>query len=365
MADRRSAPSTSVQSRTTIARVRDNDSVGVSRLKPGHLFFITLSLNEGSFYPVIRQDFVECFEGVVTYCCAIEKSSEQSLVSFHLHCFLEFADALHINDLRNYIVACFPEFKLDIQACRSKRNVLKYISKEDKLVYYNCSSKLLHFNYRAYMWATSSNYFKFSDDFVMEHRNQYRFLQKYFYEVKKDVLNDFKCFNRVSNSYFGWALEVAVWWNDMIKNKFIKKRKQLYLFGLSNVGKSSYIETIIGYENLKFIFYPGVGKFFMQDFDCNFHKVIVFEEFEIKYHCVSMLKRLLEGRSYAYPVKCEGDRVIIFNGPIIFVSNDNNITDEALINRLLIVNAETKFWEQEICQIPKAEEEEIFLVLSQ
>lgn len=345
------AESPSVQSRTTTARVRDN----TSRVKPGKLFFITLSLNKESFYEGIREDFVNSFEGVVTFCCAIEQSGKSELVSRHLHCFLEFEEALLLADLRSFIVALFEDCKLDIQACRSKRNVLKYISKEDRLVYFNCKESLLHFNYRAYVWAKNTPVFRFADLFVMEHRNQYRYLMKYHAEVRKDLINKFEGLKPMTDTYFGWALECSMWWNDIIQKSIVKKRLKLFLYGLSNVGKSSFIEKMIGLDNLKYIYYPGVGKFFMQDFDETFHRIIVFEEFDISNYCLSMLKRLLEGRPYAYSVKCESDKVIAFNGPIIFVSNDDVCDDEAFKNRLLIVNAETKYWTQGTCQIPKVE----------
>lgn len=43
-----------------------------------------------------------------------------------------------------------------------------------------------------------------------------------------------------------------------------------------------------------------------------------------------MLKRLLEGRSFAYPVKDVADKIICLRGPIIFVSNYKKIEDLAL-----------------------------------
>lgn len=53
---------------------------------------------------------------------------------------------------------------------------------------------------------------------------------------------------------------------------------------------------------------------------------------------MNTLKRLLEGRAYAYPVKCELDKNIQFYGPVIFVSNFNiedECQDEALLGRLI------------------------------
>lgn len=121
------------------------------------------------------------------------------------------------------------------------------------------------------------------------------------------------------------------------------------MWGPTNVGKSSFVESLIDKQNLKYVFMPGVGKFCIQGFNPEVHKVILFEEFDIKFHHISLLKRLMEGRNYAYPVKCEMDRVLSFYGPIIFVSNYNIeecCTDEAFLRRLVIVYARRRhpFW---------------------
>lgn len=61
----------------------------------------------------------------------------------------------------------------------------------------------------------------------------------------------------------------------------------------------------------------------MQGFDPFFYKVTVFEEFNIQLYKGSFLKHLLEGRPYAYPVKCGSDSIFSFKGPIIFIPNDD------------------------------------------
>lgn len=109
------------------------------------------------------------------------------------------------------------------------------------------------------------------------------------------------------------------------------------------MGKSTFVELLIGRQNLKYIFYPGVGKFFMQGFQVDVHKIIVFEEFNMTFYHANMLKRLLEGRDYAYPVKCGLDMKLKFRGPIIFVSNFNicdQIDDRALIGRLINIHSD-------------------------
>lgn len=241
--------------------------------------------------------------------------------------------------------------KLDIQPCRSKNSVLKYISKEDVDLYTNVRESELNFNYQIYRWASRTGTFNCTDPFVVEHRNCYKFLEKYLAQHKYNSLGKFSGFRHcVRDCRNNWTYECGKWWNDWVDRLNVGKRsyknKQLYLWGPTNVGKSTFIESLIGRENMKFVFMPGIGKFFMQAFNPQVHKVILFEEFNIKFHHVSLLKRLLEGRKYCYSVMCELDKAIEFNGPIIFVSNfdiASDCRDEAFLKRLEIVHADCYF----------------------
>lgn len=314
------------------------------RKRPGRLFAVTIS--DFEIYRKVREDFASSFVHLVTYCVAIERSQRSEKVSHHLHAFLEFDCEMLLEDLREYIVSCFPNIKLDLQACRSKKTWLIYISKEDKDVYFNCKSSALHFNYRVHEWAMSAGNFSFLDPFVVQHRFQYRFLQSYLAEY--NISRTSSCLlEPVCLAYKNWSLPVATWYNSCFH--FTIKRKCLYLYGDSNVGKTTFIERCIGKRNMDCVFYPGVGKFFMQDFNVRYHKVILFEEFDYSLYteCVSLLKRLLEGRPAAFPVKGQADKIINFQGHIIFISNFDLIRDGALRNRLLFVSADVPYWEEE------------------
>lgn len=339
-----------------MAHAPEDRVVGSRRRKPGKLFFVTVSLDvdDVSCKEYWRSDFLCCFDNLVSYCIALESSSEASKVNYHLHAFLEFDEPIFVDDLSEYIRSCYNNCRVDCQPCKSRRSCLKYISKEDTQLLTNIKVSSLHFNYRVYCWARSTSTFKYTDPFVVEHRFCYRFLKQYFDDFLFHEGNKFKCLYRAEHCFHNWTLECVIWWNKYF-NSFVVKRPCLYLYGPSNVGKSTFIEMLIGKNNLKYVFYPGVGKFFMQGFRSDFHKVILFEEFDIKYHCVNMLKRLCEGRDYAYPVKCEPDKNIRFCGPIIFISNYREIADEALSNRLLFVSAEVQYWKGLPAVAPKNE----------
>lgn len=330
---------------------------GRVRNKPSACFFITVDLP--TYYESVRKDILAWFSEVVTFCVAVETSRVSKRVSYHCHLYLQFYTPCFLSDLREYIEMClrvheWPS-RFDIQSVKSTRNVLKYISKEDRNIIYNCKLSQLNFNYRAYRWAVETPKFSHADPFVQEHRFCYRYLEKMFNDVKM-TLTVAPGLRPCTKAYCNWSLEVCTWWNNFLKAVGIRK-KQLFLYGPTSVGKSSYIEILIGRANRSVIYFPGVGKFFMQGYKPGFHKVIVFEEFDAKYFVQSMLKRLLEGRRYAYPVKGEFDMIIEHRGPIIFVSNYYPIEfDDALKSRLLFVSAPVGFWTMAEALLPKEEE---------
>ena len=119
----------------------------------------------------------------------------------------------------------------------------------------------------------------------------------------------------------------------------------------------SFIESLITDVNMPFVFYPGTGKFCMAGCDVHFHKVILFKQFEYNFCLPHYLKRLLEGKVYSYPVKGCPDLVFSFTGPIIFISNYEDVTDVALRSRLLFVRASQAYWEgEEVSTVLPAEE---------
>lgn len=326
-----------------------------SRKKPGKQFFVTLSLEHK--YSTCRQDLVESvdvFCPLLIYCVCLERSEVSTIVDYHLHAFFEFIDNVYIEDLRTWILSLYDGLRLDIQPCRSKKSTLKYISKEDTTPYFTCKLTDLHFNYRSHHWAMSTPKFRTNHPFVKEHRFCYKFLERLHGEVQEQKLPLFNPFRRVDYWHVNWSLEVIEWWNANIGQRKIRQ-KQLYLWGPTKMGKTTMIENLIGRSNAQFVFYPGVGHFFMQDFNADVHKMIVFEEFEITHYYSSYLKRLLEGRTYSYGVKCGSNLTIKFNGPIIILSNNYAINDAALEARLQVIHAPSPYWEGQKAVIPKEE----------
>lgn len=345
-----------------------------SRLRPGRLFAITLGLPD--VYPTVREDFIESFAHLTSYCCSLERSNKSGQVSNHLHAFLEFDHDVLLTNIREFISIAFPECHLDIQSCKSRKSWLVYITKEDVHAYSNIKSSNFHLNYRLYEWAIRTPYFSFCDPFVVEHRFCYRFIQSYHAELHG--LKYTPPLKIIEYSYEGWPLACAIWWNNRIIN-YKRKSPCLFVHGPGNVGKSTYIEKLIGRSNMNSVYYPPPsGNFFMGDYNSQYHKVIIFEEFNLESYPIPALKRLLEGAPYSFPRKCLPSVNLVHTGPIIFISNEYvSSFDQAFLNRFLFVSAEVPYWTLSKVPIPKIkleeeetlssghEEEEILLSSSQ
>jgi hypothetical protein len=80
--------------------------------------------------------------------------------------------------------------------------------------------------------------------------------------------------------------------------------------------------------------------------DFLFADAVIFEEFNwdrFKFN-LPQIKRLLEGKIFSVDVKCRNKKDICFKGPVILVSNDPPLEEEAYIRRLRIVFTEEPFW---------------------
>lgn len=297
------------------------------------------------------------FDELTEYCISIESDKDPG--NYHFHCYLKFQRKQRLDEWNEYIRDLLGDNigALDIQPLKSRRNTLKYITKEDRAPLTNIKISDLSFNAQIYDWAKRTTRFDMTNWFVVLHNQRWRYLQQYWEAFKQSSTYRFRGFSFKTFAPGNWAMLCTCWWNARIKsindNNF--KKKALYVWGPTNVGKSTFIESLIGLWNMDSIFYPGVGKFFMMNMNEELHKVILFEEFDGQYFAMSMLKRLLEGRKYAYPVKCQGDRYIQFDGPIIFISNHEPNFEDAFMSRLEIVHASEPFWEVPSVPVPKEE----------
>ena len=94
---------------------------------------------------------------------------------------------------------------LNVQFCKSRKNVLLYISKRDEFPFFNCRDTDLPFAYKAKVWARCTQVWRVSDPFVLEHEQHYMLL----YELHWEVWSRSPCANQCLNLFETFSLAGA------------------------------------------------------------------------------------------------------------------------------------------------------------
>lgn len=262
------------------------------------------------------------------------------------------------------------EHGIHVTKVRSERNYLKYITKEDcNPLLKNISSKTLSFYMRAIEWAKNTPEYQAADPFILGHPQYHNLLKQVHASVHATHLRKVKQPLRPyqpravirdstqatsslqvaqTHALQEWEIQVIQWWNDWVSTGFRPKKKQLYLWGPSNTGKSHLINKILkqcipvedaenqavvddeyAYEEHVYRPTPHDDRFAWEGFDERKFSVMVIDEFETKDYNVNDLKKILEGQPVVAGRKGASSRRIRLQMPMIIISN-NRLPDESL-----------------------------------
>jgi hypothetical protein len=301
-------------------------------------------------YEGVRSDFLCYFNDLEEYCVSIEINHANK--GDHLHAYLCFKCLLDCEDIRN----CLSWFEgtVNVQNVKSKRNVLKYITKEDDEAFFNIAESQLSFYYRSKNWARRTRTFRYDDPFVLEYPQYYRLLSELHREVSNRP-NGNKINYSIPNEFWpGWCMQVLLAVVSKIRGK---SWKALYIYGESGVGKSFIVERCLGCFDKCNIYLPLPGRFFFGDFIEKFHDVVLFEEFDFDVFRTnfSQIKRITEGKCVSVDQKFGSRRVIRVKCLVIFVSNYEPYNDLAFLRRLEVINGLEKMESYPKVRVPKEE----------
>ena len=277
------------------------------------------------------------------------------------------------------------EHGLHVTKVRSERNYLKYITKEDhNPLLKNINHKMLSFYFRAIEWASNTLEYKEADPFILAHPQFYnllkhvhacvhaskkqqanRQLMRYQEPPRQPIVTDqiIAATSTASvvaaaettaiataaatetatngSTYLPWNQQVIEWWNDWIDNGFRPKKKQLYLWGPSNTGKSYLVKNLLrhsipvnrqdtnviqptdddAYEEHVFRPTPHDERFAYEAFDELKHSVMAIDEFDWKEYKISDLKKAAEGSPLIAGQKGGASKRIRLRMPMILISN--------------------------------------------
>jgi hypothetical protein len=89
---------------------------------------------------------MDYFDDVESYCVGLEYNHNNG--NCHMHAYVKFRKKLRCVDVKEIVECGFPQGAINVQACNSARNWLKYITKEDDEPFYNVKVSLLSFRAR-------------------------------------------------------------------------------------------------------------------------------------------------------------------------------------------------------------------------
>lgn len=150
---------------------------------------------------------VVTFTEFETFCVSIEKCEGEG---HHLHTYL-FYDSKSCVEVSDYI-GVFHDSTVSVQICKTARNWLKYITKEDDSPYFSCEVSKLSFSYRAKRWCKNTSAFSFRDSFVVEHHNKWKFLQNMHNETISHISELCGVYSIIEKKWNNWCYDVCRWW---------------------------------------------------------------------------------------------------------------------------------------------------------
>jgi hypothetical protein len=116
---------------------------------------------------------------------------------------------------------------------------------------------------------------------------------------------------------FLWKTKCLDWWNDWIKNGWIHKKKQLYLWGPQNSGEKTFMKSLF---NKAILFLPKENSNFpYADFDERKHQVIFMDN---ESHNMNLWKKIAAGEEFRVQIKGQRGRVAIAKMPMVMISNN-------------------------------------------
>lgn len=323
-------------------------------------FFLRMSDTRDSTDISDHDDSKNCFletfcdpTDVIEYVIARERNdSVKQKGIHHLQIYFKTVHKYLLPELSKIIRDVFPFCNIDLQGAKSVKNICVYLSKEDVNLLTNISHSRLSFYFQLYWWCKRNQTFNVLDPFIVKHYNKCKFMERFYNELKLSVKPSFCGFSQFIDGFdVNWVREVCDWWNDWVVNGWTFKKKQLYLYGDPDNGKTSFVKRLFSDINSKYIFTPSFGPFGWEGLQ-PFHRLIFVDDYKPLELDQRIFRLVLQGSDVM--VNCKGipSKRITFRGPIIVTSN-YSCDDPPLLARFRIINSEKRFYDCEECLFRK------------
>lgn len=280
-----------------------------------------------------------------SYCVVNEEHCDRSL---HTHAVFTSEDSWAF--VRAYLLQFFnsdedayKSYNFDLQEVKKPQKCIDYITKSDTHpAFKNIPTKWFNFHYHLYNFAQWNPIWNPCHPFVVANYQKLSLIQKYHQHhqfLRPSSIKSWPSKSWYSHSWT-WKKRVALWLRYVIKSEWYLKRRQLFLFGPVNSGKTYFVSKLL--KNLK-VFVPCSKSAFPFCNLNNSYHVILIDEFNYRLWPYDFMKLLLQGTSVTFDVKNEIPKTLAWRKPIILISNwSYEILPEAYKARLQAVEAKAR-----------------------
>lgn len=300
---------------------------------------ITVRLGSLSF-SCIREEFASLSPNYIKCAVALEKGMSSGHCCFHLHCLFEFENDytyIEIIDYYSKLFIDYPEITFHCEGVKNFKNYLVYISKEDTDIFidgYSISD--FSFRFQSYYYLKDMPFFDIGHHFVAKHRQYYKYLERLYKVLHFKWVSSYSYIGPWVDFDLDWCNKVLDWYINYVSTSYYFKKKHLYLYGDTNMGKSTLINHLIKYLGNR-VYYVK-EKHLFGDL-CSEHKLIFWDEVPMRLDNVEMLKKAFGGQNFSINQKYCVERDFIITIPCILVSN-YPLNDVALCSRFIQIEAD-------------------------
>lgn len=297
-------------------------------MRPIRELSVTIPKFEGD-RDLFEEWIVECFDGAITrYAVALEEHYDGTP---HLHAYVQLPNESEelpdppTADTFTASLTVWLDKGCDVQACRSVKTWLKYITKEDQLAILRQVSPHECSLYLQTAILAKKRAFRWNDPHVAAHANTAHVVRNMWEAFREENEDDVSC------SMVPYPLPLAVgeftWMRNAVAiiNNYIAqpdfKRPHLYLWGEPNSGKSTFVNCLLDLMGWTPVFpLKFKSSFWLSQIDKTKH-VILMDDFRPDDYVESELLNLLQGGYMSRQKKGQDPTTFRWRKPIILTSN--------------------------------------------
>lgn len=136
--------------------------------------------------------------------------------------------------------------RLTIESVKYAQREITAITSDPESVYFNLKAETFNLIYRAADWARRTPVWSDFALFVIQNFNNKGIIKAVHTATRKMMIKkpEYKRY-ATENPFNDWRDSVIRWWNDFVDKGYSTKMPQLYLFGPSNVGKTTFIFDLL------------------------------------------------------------------------------------------------------------------------